>query len=266
MIDQVGFKPTTRSSQRTKKMLHVLLWGLDHWVFILSIGMGVLVIVPFFAPIFMHLGWTVPAQVIYGIYSTLCHQMAQRSYFLFGSQPMYNMAELPLRLTGKSLPDMMILRDFIGNDNVGWKVAWSDRMVYMYGGIWIVGMVYGLVRQHRRIRSLNIVAFGVLLLPMLVDGITHVISDSSGGLASGFRYSNQWLAELTGNRLPTWFYAGDRFGSFNSWMRFISGITFAIGIVWFVYPYLNATLVESANKLRWKLANASATASMRVSG
>ena len=250
MADQVITERTTISSPRTMQVLRGVLWGLDHWILILSVGIGVLVIGPFLAPVFMHLGWIVPAQVIYGIYSTLCHQMAQRSYFLFGSQPMYNMAQLPLPLTGKMVSDILLLRGFIGNENLGWKVAWSDRMVYMYGGVWIVGTVYGLVRKHRRIHTLNLFTFGLLLLPMLVDGLTHMLSDISGGLAGGFRYNNQWLAQLTTNRLPTWFYVGDAFGSFNSWMRLISGITFAVGIVWFVYPYLNAALVESAEKLR----------------
>ncbi|MBI1281331.1 MAG: DUF2085 domain-containing protein [Anaerolineaceae bacterium] len=256
MADQAVIERTTISAQRTTKALRAVLWGLDHWIIILSVGMGVLVIAPFLAPVFMHVGWTVPAQVIYGIYSTLCHQMAQRSYFLFGSQPMYNMAQLPLPLTGKMLSDTLLLRGFIGNDNLGWKVAWSDRMVYMYGGVWIVGMVYGLLRQRRRIRPLNIIVLGLLLLPMLVDGLTHMLSDLSGGLASGFRYNNPWLAELTANRLPSWFYVGDAFGSFNSWMRLISGIMFAVGIVWFAYPYINETLAESTEKLRWKLLNA----------
>ena len=200
MADQAVIERTTISTQRTTKVLRAVLWGFDHWIIILSVGMGILVIAPFLAPVFMHVGWTVPAQVIYGIYSTLCHQMAQRSYFLFGSQPMYNMALLPLPLTGKMLSDTLLLRGFIGNDNLGWKVAWSDRMVYMYGGVWIAGMVYGLLRQRRRIRSLNIIVLGLLLLPMLVDGLTHMLSDLSGGLASGFRYNNPWLAELTANR------------------------------------------------------------------
>jgi hypothetical protein len=51
---------------------------------------------------------------------------------------------------------------------------------------------------------------------MLVDGITHTLSDMAGGIAGGFRYTNVWLADLTGNVLPTWFYQGDAFGSFNS--------------------------------------------------
>jgi len=43
---------------------------------------------------------------------------------------------------------------------------------------------------------------------------------------------------LTGNTFPATFYVGDALGSFNSWMRLITGILFALGVVWFIFPYL----------------------------
>src|SRR5258706_11511699 len=76
-----------------------LLWILDHWLLLFFLLFGVWWLVPFFAPIFMRIGWTTPAQVIYLVYSTQCHQMAQRSIFLFGQQPMYNIAQLPVAMT-----------------------------------------------------------------------------------------------------------------------------------------------------------------------
>src|SRR5262249_1243675 len=151
-----------------------------------------------------------------------CHQMAQRSFFLFGPQPMYNIAQLPVSMTGNGAADMLALRAFIGNAGLGWKVAWSDRMVYMYGGMWLTGAVFGFMRHRRLIRPLRLWRFGLLLLPMAVDGATHWLSDATGGMAGGFRYDNSWLAHLTGSALPTWFYMGDALGSFNSWMRLIS--------------------------------------------
>ena len=63
--------------------------------------------------------------------------------------------------------------------------------------------------------------FVLLLLPMAFDGGTHFISDIIGGIGGGFRYSNLWLAVLTGNVFPATFYVGDALGSFNSWMRFV---------------------------------------------
>lgn len=72
---------------------------------------------------------------------------------------------------------------------------------------------------------------------MALDGTTHFISDLAG-IEQGFRQSNQWLAVLTSHALPTIFYVGNASGSFNSWMRWISGLLFGLGVVWFGFPYL----------------------------
>jgi hypothetical protein len=41
------------------------------------------------------------------------------------------------------------------------------------------------------------------------------------------------------------FYAGDALGSFNSWMRLITGLLGGLGIAWFAFPHLEATLGQS---------------------
>lgn len=242
--------------QRLKKALIAVLWCLDHWVLVFALLLGTVNIFPFIAPVFMRWGWTAPAQLIYALYGPMCHQMAQRSFFLFGAQPMYNIADLPVTLPGDKLMDMEALRAFIGNTHVGWKVAWSDRMVYMYGSLWLSGIFYGVLRHRHRIKPLSLVSFILLLLPMLIDGGTHLISDMSGGLTGGFRYDNQWLANLTGHMLPGWFYVGDALGSFNAWMRLISGLTFGFAVVWLTFPYLNRSILETAETLRAKLTRA----------
>jgi len=61
-------------------------WISHHWLLLFSILLGLLVGLPFLAPVFMKLGWDSPASVIYLIYSGLCHQLPQRSFFLFGNQ------------------------------------------------------------------------------------------------------------------------------------------------------------------------------------
>jgi hypothetical protein len=49
-----------------------------------------------------------------------------------------------------------------------------------------------------------------------------MVSDLQG-LGADFRDSNVWLATLTGHRLPADFYSGAAPGSFNSWMRLLTG-------------------------------------------
>lgn len=94
--------------------------------------------------------------------------------------------------------------------------------------------------------------FVLLLMPMAIDGITHLFSDLNG-LTGGFRYDNQWLAKLTNNSFPTSFYRGDAFGSFNSWMRWISGITFGLGIVGLVVPFIDREFHRTERLLKEKL-------------
>ena len=93
--------------------------------------------------------------------------------------------------------------------------------------------------------------FALLLLPMAVDGTTHLVSDLSG-FGQGFRDTNAWLAALTNHALPAVFYAGDAWGSFNAWMRLITGLLFGLGIVWFGFPYLDETFTNSAMAVEYK--------------
>lgn len=94
-----------------------------HWLILFLALFGIYNILPFAAPVAMHLGWSPIGSVIYDLYAAQCHQMAQRSFFLFGAQSMYNLDELPLGLSDKSLSDMLILRGFRSDDVFGWKVA-----------------------------------------------------------------------------------------------------------------------------------------------
>lgn len=78
---------------------------------------------------------------------------------------------------------------------------------------------------------------------------THFISDLSGGIGSGFRFHNDWLAVLTSNAFPVTFYSGDALGTFNSWMRLLTGLFFGIGLVWFAYPRLHAAFAQNAYQI-----------------
>jgi uncharacterized membrane protein len=200
-----------------------------------SILFGLFVGLPFLAPIWMSLGWQFPARIIYSIYSFLCHQLPQRSYFLFGSQLSYSLAEI--NTVWPNISDFQVLRQFIGTTEMGWKVAWSDRMVSMYTSILVFGWLWYVLRKWSRPLSWQ----GLLLfmLPMALDGSTHMVSDLAG-IGNGFRDTNLWLETLTRSTFPASFYAGDAWGSFNSMMRILTGIVFGLGVAWFCFPYLNA--------------------------
>jgi uncharacterized membrane protein len=206
-----------------------------HWLFYISLLLGLYTGIPFLAPIFMKMGWDSPARAIYFFYSFMCHQLPERSYFLFGSKISYSLPQI--QATWQNTRDPIILRQFIGNTGMGWKVAWSDRMVSMYTSLWLFGLFWWPLR--RKLKPLPWWGLFLFLLPMAVDGASHFVSDLSG-IGLGFRDSNIWLATLTHNMFASSFYAGDALGSFNSWMRILTGVLFGLGIVWFGFPYLNA--------------------------
>jgi len=210
-----------------------------YWLAVVVIMLGLFVGLPFLAPVLMQLGWKSAASAIYVFYSTQCHQMPQRSFFLFGPKAMYSLAEVQAVWQNTNNP--LILRQFVGNAQMGWKVAWSDRMVSLYGGLWLSAVLWSPLRQ--RIKPLPWWGFVLLALPMVLDGGTHLISDFAG-IGQGFRDSNVWLTALTGNLLPATFYAGDAIGSFNSLIRIVTGLLFGLGAVWFAFPYLQQAFVE----------------------
>ena len=152
---------------------------------------------------------------------------------------MYSLAEI--QKAWRNTSDPFILRQFIGNAEMGWKVAWSDRMVSMYTGTFLFSLLYGLVRKW--LKPLSFWGFALLLFPMAVDGSAHALSDLAG-IGQGFRDTNIWLQTLTHNAFSIAFYQGDALGSFNSWMRLITGVLFGIAVIGFAYPYLNESFVE----------------------
>ena len=215
-----------------------------NWVLVFGVLFGIWVGLPFLPPFFMAMGWESLANAIYLLYSFQCHQLPQRSFFFFGSQRMYSLNEI--QVVWQDTTNPLILRQFIGTPEIGWKVAWSDRMVYMYTSILVFGGIWWILR--RKVKPLPWWGFIILLLPMAVDGTSHLISDFAG-IGMGFRDSNAWLASLTNNAFSAVFYTGDAFGSFNSWMRLLTGVFFGFGIVWFGFPYLDKSFSDLAKYL-----------------
>ena len=194
---------------------------------------GLWVFTPFLAPFFMHIGWIGGGKAVYFIYSFFCHQLPERSFFLFGEKGMYSLAEIQAAWQNTANP--MILRQFTGNEVMGWKIAWSDRMISFYTSIWLFALLGYPFR--RTIRSIPWWGLLLLLFPIALDGVTHAVSDLSG-LGLGFRDTNMWLAVLTDYHFPRSFYAGDAIGSFNSLARLITGLLAGLGIVWFACPFV----------------------------
>ena len=212
---------------------NIFQWMGNHWLETFLIVYGLWVFAPFLAPVFMHIGWTGAGKALYFVYSFFCHQLPERSFFWFGQKSMYSLNEIQAIWQNTNNP--MILRQFIGDESIGWKIAWSDRMISFYTSVWLFAALWHPFR--RKIKPLSWWGLVLLLLPIVLDGGTHMISDLAG-IGQGFRDTNAWLAVLTDNAFPAAFYAGDALGSFNSILRFITGLLAGLGIVWLVFPYV----------------------------
>ena len=240
---------STRQRARAIALNRALLAFARHWLLIFNLLWGVFVIAPWLAPVLMKIGHERAANIIYLAYATQCHQLPQRSFFLFGLKPMYSLSEI--QATWQNTNNPFLLRQFNGNPQMGWKVAWSDRMVAMWTSIFVGGLLYWPLRK--RLRPLPLWAFALIfILPMALDGGTHFLSDTAD-LGNGFRDSNAWLAAFSGGIFPADFYAGDALGSFNSWLRLLTGMLFSIGAVWLAYPHLQEAFAEVVREIENKV-------------
>ncbi len=237
--------------QLAKRSDRFLFWLSAHWLLAFNVVWGAFVIAPWLAPVLMKAGAPGVANGIYWFYQFFCHQLPERSYFLFGPQPMYSLQQVQVVFPAT---DPSVLRQFVGNADFGFKVAYSDRMVAMYTAFWVASIVFSAIR--RRVQPLPIWGYILMLLPMAIDGGTHFLSDLQAGanFGHGFRDANVWLAQLTNNAFPATFYAGDALGSFNSIMRILTGVLFGLASVWLAWPYAEAAFAEAREELeyRWK--------------
>jgi uncharacterized membrane protein len=242
-----------------------LILGLSrHWLLVACLVLGLWVLLPWLAPLLMAAGLEGGARLIYAFYSVQCHQLPQRSYFLFGPRLMYPMSDIH---AAWPYTDYFRLRQFIGNPDMGYKVAWSDRMVSFYTPLFIGGLLFALAGWRSRMRraagalptpwrSLPVRWWLLALVPIFLDGVTHMINDATG---LGFRDTNAWLAGLTGNALAPTFYAGDAIGSFNWWMRLLTGLLAGFATVWLVYAQLEEAFSEIREALEIRLQRQAST-------
>ncbi|HMK08474.1 MAG TPA: DUF2085 domain-containing protein [Anaerolineales bacterium] len=230
-------KPALEGGARQRAVGRTRLVGgfARHWLAILNTIVFLYVAIPFLAPVLLKLGAEGPARIIYTAYSPVCHQLAFRSWFLFGEQAAYPRALAGTSLipfgqaTGIDENDLLAARAFVGNETLGFKVALCERDVAIYGGILLGGLIFAFVRG--RLKPLPVWAwflFGVL--PMAIDGGTQLISGFPG-LPAG------WVARESTPLLRT-----------------VTGLLFGLMNVWLAYPYLEESMAETRATAKVRLA------------
>jgi uncharacterized membrane protein len=216
----------------------ITLWISRHYLAVANLLLFLYVGLPFLAPILLKANIPLPAQVIYRVYSPMCHQLAFRSWFLFGEQAYYPRqlagAEGVMSyeaLIGGGEIDLMEARGFLGNETVGYKTALCQRDIAIYGAILLFGLV--MLVSGRRIPPIPWyvwIFFG--LIPIALDGFSQ-------------------LPSLAGN-LPDWM----PFRESTPALRTLTGAMFGWMTGWYLFPLLEQTARESRRVVTRKMAAA----------
>jgi uncharacterized membrane protein len=212
-----------------------------HWLLIFNVMSGLFIGLTAVAPLLMALGLERPARLLYLAYAPNCHQLPQRSYFLFGPHGIdtYSLEQV---LSWGGNPNH--LRGFVGNAEIGFKMAMAHRTTAIFGAVFLAGLAFALLR--RRLPALPWKWYPALIAPILVDGLSHVISEVTG---LGFRGTNAWAAWLTGSALGPIFYTGTGIGSLNWLLRTLTGVLFGLATVWLLYPLLEEAFADGQRQL-----------------
>ena len=174
---------------------------------VLYIGIIILLIIvgAFLPPFLLRSGYQQTADLIYTLYSPLCHQLAYRSFFLFGEQSVYPRALAGIKnmlsyeeVTKNQALDLNEGRAFYGNQQFGYKIALCQRDLAIYSFIFIFIMIYLLLQG--KVTMLPVWLWVVVgLLPIALDGGSQLFSIINFGISwLPIRESTPFLRVITG--------------------------------------------------------------------
>jgi uncharacterized membrane protein len=211
-------------------------WISRHYMLLLNGLVLIYIGLPILAPLLMSAGYTRPATTIYRFYGLVCHQLAFRSWFILGDQPAYPREAagvgnlIPFGLaTGLSEEDELAARQFVGNPDVGYKVALCERDVAIYGGILLFGLIFSLT--GRKIKPLPWYLWLLVgILPIAIDGFSQLLSQPPLNMFP-YRESTPLL-------------------------RTITGFLFGFSTAWFGYPIVEESMTDVRRYYGQKMARA----------
>jgi uncharacterized membrane protein len=199
-----------------------------NWLVVALTFVGLYATLPFVAPTMMKMGLTGPANVLYTMYSPMCHQFAFRSLFLYGEQPFYpresvgtdyrpyeayaEQYSLPQSSSAEDFNFAFIMgaRDFRGNEQMGYKTTLCARDVAIWLTMFIGGLIYAIPAVRKRLRPVPWWLYLIAGLgPIGLDGFSQLLSYAPFSL---------WTVRETAPffRVAT----GAMFGLMNAWLLF----------------------------------------------
>jgi len=221
------------------------IWFSRHYMLIFNIFVLIYVGLPFLAPVLMKVGAETPASVIYKVYSGLCHQLSYRSWFLFGDQPIYPRALAGVEgfltfqeATGLDEHGLIAARNFLGTEDIGFKVALCQRDVAIYLAILFFGLLFAAAK--RKIKPLPFWVWILLgMVPIGFDGVSQLLSQTIADPALAFLQP---------------YFGFLSYRESTPFLRTLTGFLFGLTTAWFGYPLIEEAMEDTRRLLTIKFA------------
>jgi uncharacterized membrane protein len=182
-------------------------WFSNHYMLIFNLAVLLYLGGALLAPVLMKLNISYPANLIYKGYSLVCHQLGFRSFYVFGEQAIYPRSAAGVagvftfsQATGlsesSSAADLLKARSYVGNEQVGYKLALCERDIAIYAGILLFGLLFSLSR-YRFVPLPWYLWILIGVVPIAIDGFSQLLSQPPLSFWA-FRESTPTLRVLTG--------------------------------------------------------------------
>ena len=213
------------------------LWISRHYMAVFNLLVFLYLGFAFLAPALMKVDLAGPANLLYKAYGLVCHQLGYRSFFIFGEQAFYpreaaglngvtTFAQASGLDEANDAQAIFAARNFVGSEEMGFKVALCQRDIAIYGGILIFGLLFSLTGL--RLRSIPwYIWLALAIVPIGLDGFSQLISQPPLGFLP-YREST-----------PFW--------------RVLTGFLFGFLTAWFGYPMVEETMVDTRKLMEAKL-------------
>ena len=240
-INDKAFQTNISRTQTINTADRFSFWLSKHYLALFTLFLFLYVGIPFLAPVFKKVGWNGAAEVVYKVYSPMCHQWAFRSFFLFGEQAYYPHAAagMPGVLTFEQVsgitdlndPNRLQARLFEGTPVLGYKIAFCERDVAIWGAMALFALIYA--ATGRRLPKLHWLIWVLIGLgPIGLDGFSQLFSQIPSTFIQSF--------------LP--------YRESTPLLRTLTGFLFGFSTAWFMFPLIEETMVDTRKMLSKKFA------------
>jgi uncharacterized membrane protein len=195
------------------------LWLSRHYMAFFNLLVFLYLGFAFLAPVLMKVDLNRPANLLYKAYGLVCHQLGYRSFFLFGEQMYYprdaaGLTDVMTFAEATGLDEtndaqaIFAARNYVGSEEMGYKIALCQRDIAIYGGILLFGLLFSITGM--RLKSIPwYLWLALAIVPIGLDGLSQLLSQPPLSFLP-YRESTPFLRVLT----------GFMFGFFTAWFGY----------------------------------------------